>query len=122
MSVAICRHQFQPVSYHQQVATLIDIRDLGQLDAKMQSRVTARPGMKLSGKENGAIMGLATGWGQVELADDKCWAVAMECRMKLLVRYQNRPAGDYHAVCTSFKHQGSGLHGLASGVRYAMVR
>lgn len=109
MSVVVCRHQFQPISYHQQVATLIDMRDLGQPDAKLQSCITARPGMKLSGKEDEAIMGLVTGWWQVELADDKCWAVVdVMGRMKLLVRYQNRPAGDYHAVCASFKHQGSG--------------
>jgi hypothetical protein len=67
-------------------------------------------------------MGLVAGWSKVELADDKCWAIVnVKVRMKLLVRYQNRPAGNYHAVCASFKRQGSGRASLC--LRYnAMVQ
>jgi hypothetical protein len=85
------------------------MRDLGDEDAKLQSCKTARPGMKISGKEDDAVMGLITGWWQEELAEDRCWAVVEgPGKTKLLVHYENRPAGDYHAVCAAFKHQGSG--------------
>jgi hypothetical protein len=29
-------------------------------------------------------------------------------QLKVLVHFENRPAGDYHAVCAAFRHQGSG--------------
>jgi hypothetical protein len=85
------------------------MRDLGQLDAKLQSCKDARPGMKVSGKEDSAVMGLVTGWWSEELADDRCWVtVQVQGEQKLLVRYENRPAGDSHAVCAALSHQGSG--------------
>jgi hypothetical protein len=104
-----CRRQFRPATYHEQVASLIGMRDLGEEDAKLQSCKTARPGMKISGTEDDAVTGLVTGWWQEELAEDRCCAVLEgPGHTKLLVHYENRPAGDYHAACVAFKHQGSG--------------
>jgi hypothetical protein len=91
------------------VATLIDKRDLGQEDAKAQSCKAARPGMKISGKEDSQVMDLVTGWWSEELAEERCWAViSVREGHRVLVHFHNRPAGDYHAVCASLNHQGSG--------------
>jgi hypothetical protein len=113
------------------VATLIDMRDVGQPEAKLQSCKLARPGMKISGKEDEVVMGLVTGWWQEELAEERCWAVVdVPGRMKVLVRYENRPAGDYHAVCAALKHQGSGcmwpclwceVHSLSGNSRHCKL-
>jgi hypothetical protein len=53
---------------------MIDVHDFGYVDAKLQSCKTARPGMKISGKEDTAIMDLVTVWWQEELAEERCWA------------------------------------------------
>jgi hypothetical protein len=93
---------------HEQVATMVDMRDVGQPDAKLQFCKSARPGMKISGKETDAVMGLVNAWWQEELQPDHCWAVIdVPGHINVLVRYENRPAGDYHAICASMKHQGS---------------
>jgi hypothetical protein len=68
-----CRHQFRAATNHEQVAALIDLRDLSQLDAKLQSCKAARPGMKVSGKRTAlSWTGLVTGRWSEELADDRC--------------------------------------------------
>jgi hypothetical protein len=41
---------------------MIDVRDLGYADAKLQSCKTARPGMKISGKEDTATKDIVTAW------------------------------------------------------------
>jgi hypothetical protein len=84
------------------------MRDLGQEDAKAQSCKAARPGMKISGKEDSQVMDLVTGWWSEELAEERCWAViSVREGHRVLVHFHNRPAGDYHAVCASLNHQGS---------------
>jgi hypothetical protein len=59
--------QFRPATYREQVALLIDVRDLSQEDTKLQSCKTARPGMKISGKEDDAVVWLITGWWQEDV-------------------------------------------------------
>jgi hypothetical protein len=54
-------------------------------------------------------MDLVTGWWSEELAEERCWAViSVREGHRVLVHFHNRPAGDYHAVCASLNHQGSG--------------
>jgi hypothetical protein len=64
--------------------------------------------MKLTGKEDEVMMQLVSDWWTTELAENRCWYVldVLE-RGKLLVHFNHRPAGDYHAVCSFLKHQGS---------------
>jgi hypothetical protein len=88
--------------------TLIDLLDLRYADAKLQWCKTARPGMKISGKDTVA-MDLVIGWWQGKHADDGCWAVVdVPGQLKVLVCFRNLPAGDYHAVCVPCRSQGSG--------------
>jgi hypothetical protein len=84
-----CRRQFRVSTCHEQVATLVDMRDVGQPDAKLQSCKSAGPGMKVSGTDTDAVMGLVNGWWQEELQPDRCWAVIdVPGHMNVLLRYE----------------------------------
>jgi hypothetical protein len=81
---------------------------VGDTSGKLQSCLFARPLMKLTGKEDEAMMRVVAECWDKELAAEKCWAVVhVEGRGDYLVRFQNRPSGDYHAVCAAHRHQGS---------------
>lgn len=102
------RSNFKAKVCHEQVASLIDMRCFGYEDAKLQSCSSARPAMKLTGKEDEVMMQLVSDWWSAELAEEHSWhIVRVAGRVDLLVHFKHRAAGDYHAVCSFLRHQGS---------------
>lgn len=68
----LCRSNFKDTIYHQQTAALVHMPDLGRPEATLQSHKYARPGMKLTSKED-KLMGVVSQWWNDELAPEKCW-------------------------------------------------
>jgi hypothetical protein len=102
------RSNFKAKVCHEQVASLLDMRCFGYEDTKFQSCNSARPAMKLTGKEDEVMMQLVPGWWSTELAEERSWhIVKVAGRGELLVIFKHRAAGGYHAVCSFLRHQGS---------------
>jgi hypothetical protein len=67
--------RFKRDASHEQDASLVDLRCLGQEEAKLQSCNVACPAMKLSGNETEALMQVVAEWWSDELSQPKSWAV-----------------------------------------------
>lgn len=76
---------------------------------KLQSARLARPGMKLTSKEDDVCFGLVADWWNDEMDPDKSWALVRVPGHDglFVVRIQQKSAGDYHATCGFLCHQGA---------------
>jgi hypothetical protein len=97
--------------YNEQVASLIDMADLGDgkpARNRTQTYKHAQPAMKLTAKEDAVAMAIVSEYWTEEMAPHKCWAVMeVPTRGVYLVLYENRPAVDCHAGTAMLSHQGS---------------
>jgi hypothetical protein len=69
------RSIFKAKVCHEQVASLLDMRCFGYEDTKLQSCNSARPAMKLTGKEDEVMMQLVSDWWSTELAEERSWYI-----------------------------------------------